>query len=196
MGEKGSRTRDNIKQKAYPLFAERGFQAVTMKDICEATGLSRGGLYRHYESTRQIFEEILDDLAKQDEDFICQGMEQGRPATEILKKELSKMEKELEDALSSLSYAIYEYSAQCDDHILLELNKKAVEKWNNFLEYGIRRGEFKAVNTEQMVNLILYTYQGIRLWSRVIPLEKETIHSIMRKIEEDLTGGTIWRSGC
>lgn len=191
MGERGSRTKELIKQSAYPLFAARGFQAVTMTEICEAAGLSRGGLYRHYDSTCQIFEEILTDLANLDTDFLSQGMEQQRPAVEILKKELSKMEKEMQDAASSLSYAIYEYSVQCDNQMLRDLNEKAVEKWNHFLEYGISRGEFRKVDTEQMTDLILYVYQGVRMWSRVIPLEKKTVRGIIRKIEEDLTGGSL-----
>lgn len=189
MGEKAIQTRETIKQKSYPLFTKQGFQAVTMKDICEATGLSRGGLYRHYDSTRQIFEEILSDLAKLDTDFLCQGMEQGRPAREILKKELSRMEAEMQDAASSLSYAIYEYSALCDNHMMLELNRKATERWKCFLEYGIQREEFQMVDAAQMTDLILYVYQGIRMWSRVIPLKNKTIGNIIKKIESDLTGG-------
>lgn len=30
-----------------------------MTDICEKTGLSRGGLYRYYSGTEQIFSEII-----------------------------------------------------------------------------------------------------------------------------------------
>ena len=47
MGKKGDLTKAAIQQKALALFVERGFKDVTMKDICEATGLSRGGLYMH-----------------------------------------------------------------------------------------------------------------------------------------------------
>ena len=47
MSKKGSETKRLIKEQAYKLFAIRGFKDVTMKDICEITGLSRGGLYRH-----------------------------------------------------------------------------------------------------------------------------------------------------
>ena len=59
MSKKGSETKRLIKEQAYKLFAIRGFKDVTMKDICEITGLSRGGLYRHYDSTDQIFSEII-----------------------------------------------------------------------------------------------------------------------------------------
>ena len=59
MGGKGTKTKEKIRQQARRLFAEKGFQAVTMSDICERTGLSRGGLYRYYSGTGQIFSEIL-----------------------------------------------------------------------------------------------------------------------------------------
>ena len=39
---KKERTRQRILVKAYDLFAKKGFNAVTMKDVCEATELSRG----------------------------------------------------------------------------------------------------------------------------------------------------------
>lgn len=55
MSAKGDKTKELICSEAYKLFAEKGFKEVTMKDICEKTGLSRGGLYRHYSSTEEIF---------------------------------------------------------------------------------------------------------------------------------------------
>ena len=55
MGKKGEDTKKLIREKAVSLFARKGFKNVTMKDICSVTGLSRGGLYRHYNSTQQIF---------------------------------------------------------------------------------------------------------------------------------------------
>lgn len=44
MSLRGDKTKQEIRDKAYQLFAEKGFKEVTMKDICERTGLSRGGL--------------------------------------------------------------------------------------------------------------------------------------------------------
>ena len=51
------------------LFAEKGFKQVTMKDICDAAKLSRGGLYCHYESTRQIFQEMIDDMTSEQDNI-------------------------------------------------------------------------------------------------------------------------------
>ena len=59
MGTKSEQTKERILQEAWKLFAKKGYQAVTMTDICEKTGLSRGGLYRYYAGTGEIFSELL-----------------------------------------------------------------------------------------------------------------------------------------
>ena len=60
MNTKGERTKSLILDKAISLFSSKGYNAVTMKDICDETGLSRGGLYRYYGSTAEIMIEIMD----------------------------------------------------------------------------------------------------------------------------------------
>ena len=70
MSSRGDRTKQDIREKAYQLFAQKGFKEVTMKDICELTGLSRGGLYRHYESTEQIFLEIVNAFSDKQRDEV------------------------------------------------------------------------------------------------------------------------------
>ena len=43
IGTKGDQTRQLICMEALKLFTKKGYKDVTMKDICEKTGLSRGG---------------------------------------------------------------------------------------------------------------------------------------------------------
>ena len=64
-----------------------------MKDICEKTGLSRGGLYRHYESTEQIFLEIVNFLMGNQQNEFYKKMQKGTPAAEILCDVLTRYEK-------------------------------------------------------------------------------------------------------
>ena len=80
MSLKGDKTRQIIREKAYQLFAQKGFKEVTMKDICELTGLSRGGLYRHYESTEQIFLEIVNAFSDKQRDEVLAGISRRIPA--------------------------------------------------------------------------------------------------------------------
>ena len=59
MGEKGTMTRRHILDSACPLFIRHGYKAVTMQDICRASGLSKGGLYRHYKDKSSLFSDLL-----------------------------------------------------------------------------------------------------------------------------------------
>ena len=59
MSSKGEAARARILESAQVLFSQKGYCAVTMQDICEAAGFSRGGLYRHYASTEDIFVDII-----------------------------------------------------------------------------------------------------------------------------------------
>lgn len=61
-------TRERILQTALELFAQRGYEAVSVSDIAGALGLTKGALYRHFESKRAIFDGILDRMARQDGD--------------------------------------------------------------------------------------------------------------------------------
>ena len=82
---------------------------MTMKDICDVANLSRGGLYCHYESTRQIFQEIINDMTSEQDNEIDLKIERNCPAVAILDEILNKYENEMPDSQSSLSMAIYEY---------------------------------------------------------------------------------------
>ena len=59
MSSKGNAAKVRILQSAQTLFSQKGFCAVTMQDICVAADFSRGGLYRHYSSTEDIFVDII-----------------------------------------------------------------------------------------------------------------------------------------
>jgi AcrR family transcriptional regulator len=47
---KGERTRERIVAAAAPLFNQRGYVGASMADLMAATGLEKGGIYRHFES--------------------------------------------------------------------------------------------------------------------------------------------------
>lgn len=56
---KGERTKNRILDAAMELFCEKGYVAVTMTAIKEATDLSIGGVYKYFKSTKDIFLGIL-----------------------------------------------------------------------------------------------------------------------------------------
>lgn len=186
MGSKKERTREHILEVSYRLFAKNGFNKVTMKDICEATNLSRGGLYSHFSSTRELFEAILEKINQKDEMNFQEEMERGISATEILKNALILMEDEMNHPEDSLSLAMYEYAGSVETDLMDHFNKIGEDKWTALMEYGIAQGEFRNVNVSEIVNIILYAYQGVRMWSRIVTMTPETFEAITSHIKRQL----------
>ena len=187
MGIKGEKTRENILDASYSLFAEKGFKQVTMKDVCETVGMSRGGLYSHFSSTSQIFEAILEKITEKDALDFESEIKKGIPAVQILDKALSLLKSEMKHPEDSLGIAIYEYAQTVDSDVMEEMNKSGEKRWAKLIRYGIKTGEFNDVNVNEIVNIILYSYQGVRMWSRIIPMKQKTINSILDNIKRQLT---------
>jgi AcrR family transcriptional regulator len=57
-------TRKKINETALRLFSRKGFDSVTVDEICESAGVSKGGFYVYYKSKEQV---ILDLFDKTDE---------------------------------------------------------------------------------------------------------------------------------
>ena len=188
---KGEKTRESIIDASYALFALKGFKQVTMKDICEATGMSRGGLYSHFSATDQLFEAVLEKITEKSAMDFQGEIDKETSALQILKMALDGMEKEMKHPEESLSVALYEYAETVNSDVMDRLNRKAEEKWKKLIRYGIKRGEFRNVNVDEIVNVILYSYQGVRMWSRIISLKPKTIRSITDHIRKQLTGGQL-----
>ena len=60
--ERYERRRQDVVARAASLFAERGYQATSMADLTEATGLTAGGLYHYIGSKEQLLFRICDEL--------------------------------------------------------------------------------------------------------------------------------------
>lgn len=190
MIKKGEATKLLIKEKAYILFARKGFKEVTMKDICEAAGLSRGGLYGHYGSTEQIFKEIINNLmGRQDEEFLA-GMEAGVPAVKILDGVLERYLNEMIDSDSSLSVAVYEFFStknhNAEGNAIYEQYLLSAKMWKKLIRYGIDRDEFHHVDVQAVFDLIVFSYQGVRMYSRLMTVERKIPEGIIGQIQKIL----------
>ncbi len=190
MNRRGQETREHIKKCACSLFAEKGFKQVTMKDICEAANLSRGGLYCHYESTRQIFQEIIDDLTSKQGDEFDLKIKENQSAVTILDDILGKYENEMVDSQSSLSMAIYEYFSIHDsasqNNTLYEQYLLSANTWKKLMQYGIDRQEFNTVDISAVFDLIVFSYQGVRMYSKLMPVDREIPSRIIKEIRKIL----------
>jgi len=59
-GTKGQQTRQRIVELAAPVFNRQGYVGASMRDLTNATGLEKGGIYNHFGSKEQLALEAYD----------------------------------------------------------------------------------------------------------------------------------------
>lgn len=58
-------TRDRIFEAALEVCAEQGYHGTRMDEIVRRSGVSKGGVYHHFESKRELFLQLFDNLTAQ-----------------------------------------------------------------------------------------------------------------------------------
>jgi TetR/AcrR family transcriptional repressor of nem operon len=57
---KGEQTRRRIVEAAAPIFNIRGYEGASLSELMAATGLKKGGIYRHFSSKEELAAEAFD----------------------------------------------------------------------------------------------------------------------------------------
>lgn len=87
--ERYERRRREVIAAAARLFAERGFQATSIGELTEATGLAAGGLYHYIESKDALLvaicDELLDPLLERAREIVAAGAPADRQLRELLR---------------------------------------------------------------------------------------------------------------
>ena len=180
MGEKGKNTKERIKNEARILFSDRGYKDVSMQDICNATGLSKGGLYRHFHDKAEILLSLVSD---EKHITVLEDIDAGKTATEILERLLLEYYRNMLNEKDSLAYALYEYAESEDSCILESVSEYDIRIWKELVKYGIERGEFNEISAEIVMNTFLYAYRGVRMWSRVLDMNSDIYSTIIEAVK-------------
>lgn len=58
--------RKELLSKCFDLFAQKGYSAITMRQIAEGLSVSTGTLYHYFPSKQVLFEQLVEDICEQD----------------------------------------------------------------------------------------------------------------------------------
>ncbi|MEN3974570.1 TetR/AcrR family transcriptional regulator [Emcibacter sp. SYSU 3D8] len=84
-------SRERIAAVAAPLFAERGFAAVSMRDIAQAAGMRAASLYNHYPDKEALYLAAVKEVFSRRVTLIEQALQAGGSPRERLKSLLSAL---------------------------------------------------------------------------------------------------------
>lgn len=74
MATKGDLTRQNIIDKAMQLFSVQGYFHTSIADVVKATGLTKGGLYGHFDNKEEIWYAVYDECVRIWKSVVFQGV--------------------------------------------------------------------------------------------------------------------------
>jgi AcrR family transcriptional regulator len=174
---KGDTTRIALLKIARELFSEKGYSAVTMKDFAERSGLSRGGLYRHFASTKEIFIAMLDYDRESSSEELDAAIAKQMPARQLLLFFFNRQKQEIQEDKGRLALAIYEFCATETDQRTYVQNRfeAAVNILSGLIRYGQARHEFVDGNPEEIAQHLIIFWEGFKLSSAVIAFSETMI---------------------
>ena len=179
MGEKSLQKRKYILETARRVFMEKGYKRVTMKDIVEACDISRGGLYLYFNSTAEIFLEVLKLESEEAADVFSDSITEDATAADILTLFLKEQKKELlrkKDTLTQATYEFYfENNLPKKDNILKKQFDSAVKIIQKLIEAGVDNGEFYCLDSEGTARNIMFVLEGLKINAQTIGITADMV---------------------
>lgn len=171
---KSETRKDEIIKTSAILFKEKGYSAVTMRDIAKTMGIKASSLYNHISSKQEILKEIIISLAEQ----FTQGMSEILNSKETSIKKLKHIitlhvaiASNNTDGMASLNNDWMHLEGQLNYYLKLRHNYE--DNFRRIIIEGIDNNEIVNSKPDVILFSVLSTLRSLYLW---IP-KKEDLNS-------------------
>jgi len=162
------------------VFCRKGFLAVTMQDIIDECGISRGGIFIYFASVDEVFLEVLKQRNKERFSSINKSIHDHEPFETVLNRYINLQKSRLANFENSLFRAYCEYifsKPKAAVHAFrdTQLNqlRTSVEA---ILQLGMHEGIVKAEDISQLAIHFIATIDGLSVLALGDALTEETIN--------------------
>jgi len=155
-----------IVQTAAKLFREKGYKAVSMRDLAEGLGIKAASLYNHISSKEQILSSIIMDVVRE----FTTHMNQTYPKACSVRQKLEdivQMHVEITilrtDALACMNNDWIHLDAD-NRHEYIDLRDDYEDKFRTIILQGMKTGEIEKCDPDIIVFSLLSTLRTLYLW--------------------------------
>src|SRR4029077_15218765 len=166
---KGEQTRREIVEKAAPIFNQKGYEGTSLSDLMDATGLQKGGIYRHFSSKEELAGEAFDYAWDRAVRGRLDGVEEISNSVDRLKKMIGNFV-EVRAGLVPGGCPLMNTAVEADDGnaVLRARARKALRDWSKRLSdiasEGISKRQIDPrVDPERVSQLIIGGLEGALL---------------------------------
>ncbi|MGB6745841.1 MAG: TetR/AcrR family transcriptional regulator [Terracidiphilus sp.] len=169
---KGELTRQRIIARSAPIFNQRGFEGCSMHDVMEATGLEKGGLYRHFSNKEELAAAAFRYSLARAVKLRTDHLDRSHGAVELLRSFIQRFVETTSSVRGGCPLMNTAVDTDDGNPVLRDLAREAFKDWRERLQRivtdGIRSGEIRAsANPRQIANTIIATLEGALMMSRL-----------------------------
>jgi len=169
---KGEATRQRIIAEAAPIFNQRGFDGCSMQDLMTATGLEKGGLYRHFANKEELAAEAFRFSVAQNLKIRTEHLDEISNSIDKLKRAVHlfvELPSTIPGGCPLMNTAI---DADDGNPALRDLARKGIQDWRarlvHIVETGITAGEIRrSTDPRRIANTLIATLEGALMISRL-----------------------------
>lgn len=188
---KGEQTKRDIVEKAAPLFNQKGFEGTSLADLMQATGLQKGGIYRHFSGKKELAAEAFDYAWDKAVRGRLDGVAEVPDCVDRLKKTIDNFV-ERRAGLVPGGCPLMNTAVEADDGnpVLRARARKALQGWTERLSEitseGIKKQQInRRVSPLQLAQLIIGSLEGALLISR-LQNDEAPLRAARRHLDEYL----------
>ena len=169
---KGEKTRQKIVEKAAALFNQYGFSGFSMSELMKATGLEKGGIYRHFDTKEQLAAEAFEYAWREALNTRMQDLGTDSNSVEWLKRFIDNFVHRRPSVPGGCPLLNTAIDADDGNPVLRHLALRALRGWRgNLIEVvkrGIERKEIKpGVNPKEVADIMISSLEGALMMSRL-----------------------------
>jgi TetR/AcrR family transcriptional repressor of nem operon len=168
----GKKTRQRIVAEAATLFNERGFEGGSMADLMEATGLEKGGIYRHFSSKEDLAAAAFDFAWQAATHVRMHDLDSVSNSVDKLKRFVANFVERRPSVPGGCPLLNTAIDADDGNRTLRERARRALYKWQDILSeiinVGRERTEIRSeIDPKKLATLIIGSLEGALMISRL-----------------------------
>jgi TetR/AcrR family transcriptional regulator, transcriptional repressor for nem operon len=169
---KGELTRQRIIAEAACLFNRRGYQGGSLQDLMKATGLEKGGIYRHFSSKEELAALAFDHAWQEAFEARQHNMDIIGNSVDKLKQLITNFVEKRPSIPGGCPLLNTAVDADDGNALLREHARKALKGWQHRIESmiveGIKAREIRRdVDGRKLGNLIIASLEGALMIARL-----------------------------
>ena len=169
---KGGKTRQRIVAEAAALFNQRGYEGCSITDLMNATGLEKGGIYRHFSSKEELAAEAFDHAWQTAIDMRMKDLDSIPNSVDRLKKFVRNCTERQSSVAGGCPLLNTAINADDGNPILRERARKALQQWRDRLceivRSGLKKREIRSrIDPRKLATLIIGSLEGALMISRL-----------------------------